>query len=149
MSEADSSDILGELDALESDLDAIRVAVDEGAETFASAPTARQEGMRHLDMGVDHVTETAWALIEEADWDEPEDDADAIEVLAEEDVIPGPLALSLIGLIDYVAEHEDESGWDVADETGLFERLTEASESFAEFLEYVHQFLRAWEEEEE
>lgn len=148
MADADFSDILAELDALESDLDAIRVAVDEGPETFASAPTARQEGMRHLDMGVEHVTETAWGLIEEAEWEEPEDDADAIEILAEEDVIPGPLALELIGLVEYVSEHEEESGWDVADETGLFERLGEASESFAEFLEYVHQFLRTWEEEE-
>jgi len=147
MSDADFSAVLNELEAMESDLEAIRVAVDEGEETFVSAPTARQEGMRHLEMAVRHVTDSSWALIEEADWDEPEDNLDAIEILAEEDVIPGRLAVELIGLAEYAAEHGEESGWDVADEGGLFERLGEASEAFAEYLEYVHQFLKEWEEE--
>lgn len=146
MSDVDFSAVLNELEAMESDLEAIRVAVDEGEETFVSAPTARQEGMRHLEMAVRHVTDSSWALIEEADWDEPEDNLDAIEILAEEDVIPGRLAVELITLAEYAAEHGEESGWDVADESGLFERLGEASEAFAEYLEYVHQFLKEWEE---
>jgi len=146
MSDVDFSAVLNELEAMESDLEAIRVAVDEGEETFVSAPTARQEGMRHLEMAVRHVADSSWALIEEADWDEPEDNLDAIEILAEEDVIPGRLAVELIALAEYATEHGEESGWDVADESGLFERLGEASEAIAEYLEYVHQFLKEWEE---
>lgn len=144
MAEADFAEVLTELDQLESELEAIRVVGDEGVEMYASAPTARQAAMRHLDMAMRHVVESAWALIDEADWEEPEDNLDAIEILAEEDVIPGTLAVSLVGLAEYAAEHGEDASWE-ADAEESYERLSEAADAIAEYSEYVHQFLKEWE----
>lgn len=138
---ADYTDLLLELEQLESELEAIRVVVDEGEEMYHSAPTAREAAVRHLDVAMRHVVDAAWALIEEADWDEPEDSLDAIEILAEEDVIPGPLAVSLISLAEYATEHGEAAGWDAEAEES-FDRLTEATDSLAEYQEYLHQYLR-------
>lgn len=144
MAEADFTVLLSELDQLESELEAIRVVVDEGVETYAAAPTAREAALRHLDAGMRHVIDSARSLVEEADWEEPEDQLDAIEILAEEDAIPGPLAVTLTGLAEYAAEHGEEAGWD-ADADESYERLNEAAEALAEYLEDVHRFLREWE----
>lgn len=138
---ADYSELLTELEHLESELEAIRVVVDEGDEMYAAAPTAREAALRHLEIAMRHVVESAWKLIDEADWDEPEDNLDAIEILAEEDVIPGPLAVSLIALAEYAAEHGEAAGWD-ADAEESFARLSEAADSLAEYQEYIHEFLR-------
>ncbi|MBW3661008.1 MAG: hypothetical protein KY397_05170 [Gemmatimonadetes bacterium] len=138
---ADFSNLLLELDQLESELEAIRVVVDEGQEMYAAAPTAREAALRHLEMAMRHVLDSAWSLIEESQWEEPEDGLDAIEILAEEDVLPGPLAVSLIGLAEYATEHGESAGWD-ADAEESYERLSEAVDSLAEYQEYLHQYLK-------
>ncbi|MDX1660323.1 MAG: hypothetical protein R3326_00920 [Gemmatimonadota bacterium] len=137
----DYTDLLVELEQLESENEAIRVVVDEGDEMYAAAPTAREAALRHLEMAMRHVVESAWELIEEAGWDEPEDNLDAIEILAEEDVIPGRLAVSLIALAEYATEHGEAAGWD-ADAEESFERLSEAADSLAEYQEYVQNHLK-------
>lgn len=145
MSDANFEDVTHELDALESELEAMRVAVDEGEETFTAAPTARQAALRHLDHAMRHLIDSAWSLIDEADWDEPEDNLDAIEILAEEDVIPGRLGVSLMSLAEYAADHGEEEGWEAdAEATGAFERVTEGVDAIAEYLEFVHHFMKEW-----
>lgn len=146
MSEGNFEQVAHELDALESELEAMRVAVDEGEETFIAAPTARKATLRHLEHAMRHVVESAWSLIDEADWDEPEDNLDAIEILAEEDVIPGRLGVTLMGLAEYTAEHGEEEGWEAdAEAPGAFEHVTEGVDAIAEYLEFVHHFMKEWE----
>lgn len=146
MSDANFEAVTHELDALESELEAMRVAVDEGEETFTAAPTARQAALRHLDHAMRHLIDSAWSLIEEADWEEPEDNLDAIEILAEEKVIPGRLGVSLMSLAEYAAEYGEEEGWEAdAEATGAFERVTEGVDAIAEYLEFVHHFMKEWE----
>lgn len=146
MSDETFEDVTHELDALESEVEAMRVAVDEGEETFAAAPTARQAALRHLDHAMRHLIESAWSLIDEADWDEPEDNLDAIEILAEEDVIPGRLGVTLVGLAEYAAEHGEEEGWDASAEAGdAFERVSESVDAITEYIELVHHFMKEWE----
>ena len=147
MGDGTFEEVTHELDALESELEAMRAAVNEGEETFVSAPTARRSALRHLDHAMRHVIESAWSLIDEADWDEPEDNFDAIEILAEEEVIPGRLGASLVGLAEYAAEHgEEEGGWEAgAEDAGAFERVTEGVDAIAEYLEFVHHFMQEWE----
>ncbi|HEY7471786.1 MAG TPA: hypothetical protein VIE68_05495 [Gemmatimonadota bacterium] len=145
MSAGNFEGVTHELDALESELEAIRAAVDEGEESFV-APTARRAAMRHFDHAMRHVVESAWSLIDEADWDEPEDNLDAIGILAEEDVIPGRLGDTLMGLAEYATEHGEEEGWDAdAEAIGAFERVTEGVDAIAEYLEFVHHFMKEWE----
>lgn len=138
---ADYAELLVELEQLESELEALRVVVDEGDDTYAAAPTAREAALRHLEVAMRHVVDSAWSLIDAADWDEPEDNLDAIEILAEEDVIPGPLAVSLISLAEYATDHGEAAGWD-ADAEESYERLSEGVDSLAEYQEYVHQHLQ-------
>ncbi|MGH7566978.1 MAG: hypothetical protein ACREK2_09130 [Gemmatimonadota bacterium] len=146
MSDGTFEEAAHELDALESELEAMRVAVDEGEETFTAAPTARQAALRHLDHAMRHVVESAWSLIDEADWDEPEDNLDAIEILAEEDVIPGRLGVTLIGLAEYATEHGEEEGWEAnAEAADAFERVTESVDAITEYIEFVHHFMKEWE----
>jgi len=146
MSDANFEAVTHELDALESELEAMRVAVDEGEETFTAAPTARQAALRHLDHAMRHLVDSAWSLIEEAEWEEPEDNLDAIEILAEEKVIPGRLGVSLMSLAEYAAEYGEEEGWEAdAEATGAFERVTEGVDAIAEYLEFVHHFMKEWE----
>ncbi|HUF89375.1 MAG TPA: HepT-like ribonuclease domain-containing protein [Gemmatimonadota bacterium] len=146
MSDANFEAVTHELDALESELEAMRVAVDEGEETFTAAPTARQAALRHLDHAMRHLIDSAWSLIEETDWEEPEDNLDAIEILAEEKVIPGRLGVSLMSLAEYAAEYGEEEGWEAdAEATGAFERVTEGVDAIAEYLEFVHHFMKEWE----
>ncbi|MGH7571253.1 MAG: HepT-like ribonuclease domain-containing protein [Gemmatimonadota bacterium] len=144
MPDADFTEVLRELDALEAEIDAMRVAVDEGEETFVTAPAARQAALRHLDAAMRHAVGAARHLIDEADWEEPEDSLDAIEILAEEDVLPGRIGLTLVGLADYVTELGEESGYEGSDDPVAFERLSEGVDALAEFQEYVHQFLKEW-----
>ena len=146
MSEESFEEVTRELDALESEVEALRVAVDEGEETFTAAPTARQSALRHLDHAMRHVVDAAWSLIDEADWDEPEDNLDAIEILAEEDVIPGRLGSTLIGLAEYAAEHGEEEGWDASAEAAdAFEHVSEGVDAITEYIELVHHFMKEWE----
>ena len=114
---------------------------------FKTALNLRRSALRHLDHAMRHVIESAWSLIDEADWDEPEDNFDAIEILAEEEVIPGRLGASLVGLAEYAAEHgEEEGGWEAgAEDAGAFERVTEGVDAIAEYLEFVHHFMQEWE----
>ncbi|HUP01824.1 MAG TPA: HepT-like ribonuclease domain-containing protein [Gemmatimonadota bacterium] len=145
MAEPDFSEILRDLDALDSEIEAIRVAVDEGEEMFTSSPTARQAALRHLEAAVRHTVESARGLIEEADWEEPENSLDAIEILVEEDVLPGRVGVTLIGLAEYTAELGEESVWEAdADATGAFERLSEGVDALAEYQEYMSHFLKEW-----
>ncbi len=144
MSETDFSEVLRELDALEAEIEAMRVAVDEGEETFTTAPAARQAALRHLEVAMRHAVGAARLLIGEADWEEPEDGLDALEILVEEDVLPGRVGLTLVGLADYVTELGEEAGYDGVDDPVAFERLSEGVDALAEFQEYVHQFLKEW-----
>jgi len=146
MPESDFSDILRELDALEAEVEAMRVAVDEGDETFATAPAARQAALRHLGVAMRHAVNAARTLIDQADWEEPEDNLDAIEILVEEEVLPGRIGLTLVDLADYVTEMGDETGYDSSDDPVAFERLTEGVDALAEYQEYVHHFLKEWSE---
>lgn len=137
--------MLHELDALEAEIEAIRVAVEEGEEMFSTSPTARQAAMRHLETAVRHTVGSARALIDEADWEEPEDNLDAIEILVEEDVLPGRVGMTLIGLAEFAADHGEESAWEAdADASGAFEQLSEGVEALAEYQEYVSHFLKEW-----
>jgi uncharacterized protein YutE (UPF0331/DUF86 family) len=143
MREADFSTVLHELEALEPEIEAIRVAVDEGEELLSASPTARQVAMSHLETAVRHTVKSARALIDEADWEEPEDNLDAIEILVEEDVLPGRVGATLSDLAEYTADLGEESGWE-ADPAEAFERLSEGAEALSEFQEYVHHFLKEW-----
>lgn len=146
MSERSFEEVTEELTALESELEAIRAAVYEGEETFAAVPTARRAAMQHFDHAMRHVVESAWSLIDEADWDEPEDNLDAIGILAEEDVIPARLSDTLMGLAEYATERGEEEEWDAdAEAAGAFERVTEGVDAIAEYLEFVHHFMKEWE----
>lgn len=143
MPETNSSEVLHEIEALESELEAIRVAVDEGEETFSSAPTAREAALRHLELAMRHTLESARALIEATDWEQTDDGLEAIEILAEENVIPGRLGVSLIALAEYAAEHEDDQAWEAEESAeGAFEHVSMGAESLAEYLEYVHHYLK-------
>lgn len=145
MPDTDFSEVLRELDALEAEIEAMRVAVDEGEETFITAPAARQAALRHLDSAMRHAVGASRLLIDEADWEEPEDSLDALEILVEEDVLPGRVGLTLVGLADYVTELGEESGYaEASDDPVAFERLSEGVDALAEFQEYVHQFLKEW-----
>lgn len=145
MSETDFSEVLNELDALEAEIEAIRVSVDEGEEVFTASPTARQAAMRHLEAAIRHIVNSARSLIEEADWEEPEDNIDAIEILVEEDVLPRRVGSTVVGLTEYSTEYGEESAWD-SDEvpSGAFDRIAEGVEALAEYQEYVGHFLKEW-----
>lgn len=146
MPDNDFSEILRELDALEGEVEAMRVAVDEGDETFAAAPAAREAALRHLGVAMRHAVNAARNLIDHADWDEPEDNLDAIEILVEEEVLPGRVGLTLVDLADYITEMGDEAGLGSSDDPAAFERLTEGVDALAEYQEYVHHFLKEWSE---
>jgi len=146
MSDESFEDATHELDALESEVEALRVAVDEGEETFSAAPAARKAAHRHLEHAMRHLIESAWSLIDEADWDEPEDNLDAIEILAEEDVISGRLGATLVGLAEYAAEHGEEEGWEASAEAAdAFEHVSEGVDAITEYIELVHHFVKEWE----
>lgn len=146
MANGDLSDILRELDSLEAEIEAMRAAVDEGEETFVTAPAARQAALRHLDVAMRHAVNAARSLIDEADWEEPEDGPDALEILVEEEVVPGRIGLTLVDLADYVTELGEEAAYDTGDDPIAFERLTEGVDALAEYQEYVHHFLKEWTE---
>ena len=65
------------------------------------------------------------SLIDEADWEEPEDGLDALEILVEEKVVPGRIGLTLVDLADYVTELGEASDYETGDDPVAFERLTE------------------------
>ena len=146
MAHDDLNDILRELDSLEAEIEALRVAVGEGEETFVTAPAARQAALRHLDGAMRHAVNAARSLIDEADWEEPEDGLDALEILVEEKVVPGRIGLTLVDLADYVTELGEASDYETGDDPVAFERLTEGVDALAEYQEYVHHFLNEWSE---
>lgn len=146
MADANFADVVRELDALESELDAVRVTVVEGEDTFSSAPAARRGALQHLELAVRHTVDAAWALIGEADWDEPEDNLDALEILVEEDVLPARLGGSLVTLAEFAAEHGEDAGWTVDGDLGAaFDRMAEGADALAEYLDFIHSFLKEWE----
>lgn len=140
MAKADFAQVLQDLDAVESDLEPLRVAVDEGEELFGRAPTARENAYHHLESAVQHALRSARALIEEADWDEPEDDLDAIEILVEEEVVPQRIGADIVDL----AEFAEEDGQDRWEADGLYDRMSQGVETLSEYLEYMHLFLKEW-----
>ncbi|MGH7359188.1 MAG: HepT-like ribonuclease domain-containing protein, partial [Candidatus Rokuibacteriota bacterium] len=119
---------------------------DEGEETFVSAPAARQAALRHLDVAMRHAVNIARSLIDQADWEEPEDGLDALEILVEEEVLPGRVGLTLVDLADYVTELGEEAAYEASDDPVAFERLTDGVDALAEYQEYVHHFLQEWAE---
>lgn len=147
MTETNFTQVLRELDALDAEIEAIRVAVDEGEDTFSAAPTAREAALRHLEGAMRHTVVSARALLKGAEWEEPEDNLDVIEVLVEHDVLPGRVGATLVGLTEYATNHKDDSGWEAeVDATSAFERLSEGVDALAEYQEYVHHFLKEWEQ---
>ena len=142
MAKADFAQVLQNLDAVEAELEPLRVAVDEGEEVFARAPAARESAYRHLETAVRHTLHSAHALIEEADWDEPEDDLDAIEILVEEDVVPGRVGADIVDLAEFAVE----DGRDRWEEDGMYDRMSHGVETLSEYLEYIHVFLKEWSE---
>ncbi len=147
MTETNFTQVLRELDALDAEIEAIRVAVDEGEETFSAAPTAREAALRHLEGAMRHTVVSARALLKGAEWEEPEDNLDVLEILVEHDVLPGRVGATLVGLAEYATNHKDDSGWEAEeDATSAFERLSEGVDALAEYQEYVHHFLKEWEQ---
>jgi hypothetical protein len=147
VTEANFTQVLHELDELDAELEAIRVAVDEGEETFSAAPTAREVALAHLEGAMRHTVVSARALVKGARWEEPEDNLDVIEALVEHDVLPRRVGATLVGLTEYATNHGDDSGWEAEEEaTSAFERLSEGVDALAEYQEYMHHFLREWEQ---
>ena len=141
MAKADFAQVLQDLDAVESEIEPLRVSVDEGEDLFGRSPTARENAFRHLESAVRHTLHSARALIEEADWDEPEDDLDAIEILVEEEVVPQRIGADLVDLAEFTAAEEDQDRWV---EDGLYDRMSQGVETLSEYLEYVQLFLKEW-----
>lgn len=140
---ADFADVLQELDALESELEPIRLAIDEGEGGLVRSRTARETGYRHLETAVRHALASARGLIEEADWDEPENEIDALGILAEEDVLPRRLADTLVELAEFASEDGGKEPWE---EDGLYDQMSQGADALSEYLEYVHLFLKEWSE---
>lgn len=143
MPEVDFTLVLDELDSLETEIDAVRVAVDEG-ETFHEVPSARQAMLGHLGLALQHAINAARSLIDRADWEEPEEGLDAIQILVDEEVLPRRVGATIMDLADTVAELEDGSAYQTADDPVTFEQLTEGLDALTEYQEYVHQFLKEW-----
>lgn len=141
MAKADFAAVSRELDALESEIEPLRVSVDEGEDVFTKAPTARETAYHHLAAALGHAIGSARSLIDEADWDEPEDDLDAIEILVEEDVVPGRIGSDIIDLAEFATQDGGEEPWEG---DGLYDRMTQGVETLSEYLEYVHLFLKEW-----
>lgn len=143
MDTADFAQVLQELEALESEIEPMRLAIDEGEDVFGRAPTARETGYRHFETALGHALASARGLIEEADWDEPEDDLDAIGILVEEDVLPQRVGDTLMELAEFATEDGGEKPWE---EDRLYDRMSQGVEALTEYLECVHLFLKEWSE---
>jgi uncharacterized protein YutE (UPF0331/DUF86 family) len=143
MAKADFAQVFEDLDQVESELEPLRVSVDEGEGIFGRAPTAREIAFRHLESAVHHTLHSARALIEGAEWNSPADDLEAIEILVEEEVVPQRIGANLADLAEFAAE---ESGLDRWAEDGLYDRMSQGVETLSEYLEYVHLFLKEWSE---
>ncbi len=141
MPKADFAQVLLELDALESELEPIRVLVDEGEDRFGRAPTARAAAYRQLESAMNHTLTAARALIAQADWEEPEEDPEAIEVLVEEDVLPERVGADILELAEFTTEQLDEEATESED---LYDRMLQGIDTLTEYVEYVHHFLKRW-----
>jgi len=141
MAKADFAQVLEELDALESELDPIRVLVDEGEETFGHAPTARESAFRQLESAVRHTLGSARALIQETAWESPEEELDVIEILVEEDVVPERIGADILEIAEFTTEELDEHAWE---SDGLYDRMEKSVDTLSEYIEYVHHVLKGW-----
>lgn len=142
MAQADFAQVLQDLDALESEMEPLRLAVDEGEESLLESRTARDAAFRHFETAMRHALSAARGIIEEADWEEPESEIDAIEILVEEDVIPRRIGDTLIEQ----AELATEEGGEEALEEDLYDRVSAGADALGEYLEYMHLFLKEWSE---
>lgn len=140
MSKADFAQVLEELDALESELDPIRLLVGEGEKMFARAPAARENAFRQLESAVGHTLESARALIKETDWQKPEEDLEEIEILVEEDVVPERIGADILEIAEFTTDELDD-GWE---SDGFYDRMAKSVDTLSEYIEYVHHFLKGW-----
>ena len=141
MAQADFAQVLQDLDALESELEPMRLAVDEGADRFGRAPTAREAAYRHLETALRHTLGSARGLIQGAEWDEPEGALEAVEILIEEEVLPERIGADIIDLAEFANEDDGDVPWQ---EEALFDRVSQGIDTLSEYLEYVHLFLKEW-----
>ena len=50
---------------------------------------------------------------------------------------------SLVALAEYAAEHEDDQAWEAEESAeGAFEHVSMGAEALAEYLEYLHHYLK-------
>jgi hypothetical protein len=141
MPKAHFDQVLQELDALESELEPMRLVIDSGEERFRRAPTARANAYGHLEAAMTHALESARALIEEVDWDSPEETAEAIQLLVEQDVVPERIGTELVEIAEFMAENAGDDGWE---SPRLYARVAQGADTLGEYVEYVHHFLKAW-----
>ena len=53
------------------------------------------------------------------------------------------LGVTLIALAEYAAEHEDDQAWEAEESAeGAFEHVSMGAEALAEYLEYLHHYLK-------
>ena len=140
MAKANFARVLEELEALESELDPIRLVVDEGEETFGRARTARESAFRQLESAVGHTLGSARALIEETGWEASEEDQGVIEALVEEDVVPERIGADILEIAEFTT---DEHAWE---SDGLHDRMAKSVDTLSEYIEYVQHFLKGWAE---
>ncbi len=143
MPKAHFDQVLQELDALESELEPMRLVVDSGEDRFRRAPTARANAYHHLEAAMTHAMESARALIEETQWEVPEEGVETIHLLVSEDVLPERVGADLVEIAEFMAEHTDDDGWESPD---LHGRVAQGAEVLSEYVEYVHHFLKSWAE---
>ena len=141
MATADFAQVLDELDALESELDPIRLLVDEGEETFGHAPTARESAFRQLELAVRHTLGSARALIEQTQWEAPEEELEVIDVLVEEDVVPERVGADILEIAEFTIHELDEHAWE---SDGLYDRMAKSVDTLSDYIEYMHHFLKGW-----
>jgi uncharacterized protein YutE (UPF0331/DUF86 family) len=141
MAGSDFAQVLQELDALEAELDPMRLLVDEGEQTLVRAPTAIEHAYRQLESAIGHTLGSARALVEQAEWKAPQEDLDAIEVLVEKDVLPERIGADIVEMAEFTNDGFVEMAW-ASD--GLYDRMARGVDTLSEYVEYVHHFLKEW-----
>jgi len=141
MPKAHFDHVLQELDALESELEPMRVVIDSGEQRFRRAPAARAIAYQHLESAMGHTLESARALIEEAAWEVPEETAEAFHLLVEQDVVPERIGTDIVEIVEFMAENAGDDGWEAP---RLFDRVAQGVDTLGEYVEYVHHFMKAW-----
>jgi uncharacterized protein YutE (UPF0331/DUF86 family) len=141
MAGSDFAQVLQELDALEAELDPMRLLVDEGEQTLARAPTAFEHAYRQLESAIGHTLGAARALVEQAEWKAPEEDVGAIEVLVERDVLPERIGADIVEIAEFTNNAFGDMAWE---SDGLYDRMARGVDTLSEYVEYVHHFLKDW-----